>query len=360
MAIYNSSLRPKVRNTFSFLKEDKTAENQIPAGIEIIYSRVTIVDDVVTTITASASNLIQQAIGRIGKESTRIQYTQNESDTATSGSVGRITFFGNRDIDDFDARRQGRNIENISQFDKSISPMVQPGTSFFTEAGTINHFYVYNEIGQDVSFEYNVKDYELISYIDHGKLKPQSIVGNSYGYGGLIIDDASTNSVFYKDSMKYKMNSVIDVFDLRNSISTSQRIKDINKLTSLGAKCSVFVHSSHSNFRGESIVTDEISYASLGSSDSFLFSDTGKKEPASGLNHNIANIFPFKDIKHLFEKDSRYSILNSTSIKSNFLSGSEKTKSNVGENFKTTTRGLIYDSRTGLGTDSIAFGGFLK
>ena len=78
------------------------------------------------------------------------------------------------------------------------------------------------------------------------------------------------------------------------------------------------------------------------------------------MNQNLSIANPYIDENYFSQQVGNYSLFSDLSQKNNFLSGSDRNKSIIGEKFKSSTCGLIFGESNILGTDSIAFGGLKK
>tara|TARA_R110002153_G_scaffold45775_4_gene128955 strand:- start:580 stop:1680 length:1101 start_codon:yes stop_codon:yes gene_type:complete len=357
----------KITAASMIFKEDLSAELTIPNTGDISYTGYEFVGVDASLVTYYATTKIHEAIGRIGKQIERETVTLEQSDSVDEfgTNIGRIVLYGGTSLEDFDARREGKDIKLMKHFDKRVSPMIKTyNASSFMKDDVIDHEFAFTEYGQDKSFEYTDDNYFNIPFFDNGVLNPKDIVGNSYGYGGLMIDESSTNNVFYTEPTKYKTNGVIDILETRKELSRIDIFRSELASSKKGIKTGISSTDYNEIVNGNAVMTDEIEYASLKLSQAVFFEDSNASNlgvmPTNSLASNTLINFPFKDITYFHEKDSRYDILNNSTIKSQFLSGSDKTKSKIGESFKTSNRGLIFDNRNGLGTDSISFGGFLK
>lgn len=157
-----------------------------------------------------------------------------ESHGAGGSRIGKVTVFTEGlAVDHFDAYRQGKNIQNLNQFAKSLLPQLTVNRSIMiSNKNTFNYRVQQIEYGQSSLHEtYDTFKKKFIPFEDFpGKLNPVDLIeAGDYILQYMIITDLT------KDMNQFvnpdNLDGVIEVFEIRESFANTSlsdlRIKGI-------------------------------------------------------------------------------------------------------------------------------------
>jgi len=325
---------------------------------------------------------------RLGEEVERVASTfvpGELTDLTVGGSrIGRVTIVGEEEnnvssqqnIEKYDGQRQGKNMQNFEQFSKTLMPIIRISPdSFFSYDNVFNHNYGSEYFGYGLEFKIFDDNFTVIPFQDFGKLVPKDLLGKTQVEGYPIVTDLVKTFEQFVNPSDPGFNGAIDVFHVRTSI-----IDSIYDYLPTGIKGEYMGASVERNQRGAVEILDVkevkdknqfVFYEDLQELEfgSFNFpSSSYNTSQASGykfalpnmMNQNLSIANPYIDESYFSQQTENYSLFSDLSQKNNFLSGSDRNKSIIGERFKSSTCGLIFGESNILGTDSIAFGGLKK
>ena len=276
-----------------------------------------------------------------------------------------------------DSGRQGINVRSDSQRVMGLKPYVSINNkrSFDTQGRADDRVELFN-FGQINLFEtYDKKNRRLFPFVDFpGRIDPATYLqmqGDYHAY--MIINNTVQDIPQYVDPSNLRLDGAVDVFEVRgNRINFS-----ISDVQIKGIRCSLsdggWETLGHPSTKG-AVITDskfefrQSSYDYFEDANDSLFSEATFPQKglsgSSGFSFSIDGVVsdgkyllaPFRDIK---PNEDNYSLLTDSERES-LLNSSNRDVSEIGDRFKSSNCGLIFGESNALGTDSIAFGGFLK
>lgn len=346
-----------------------------------------IVDNVLTKKVSTAAT---QRLGVVNatKELHVKKHLENVGYPVGGINIGAVTVFTGsiseqsaEDLIDF--YRSGKNISNIKQFSRATTtiPMIRVSPDNFFEdnaLGTIDHSLNFNVYGQGYLFldvDESPVNQKIIPFNDFGKIDPVKYVETDT-LGFPFVHNVRKNYNQFVDPTDLGINGAIDVFEVRQSMANLS----INDISIRGIKGNLQGGAIEDLRKGSTEILGVIEYnknrltEAFEDSQDILFSSfsfqkkgldvrTGTEDKKYTLPGIVGNdkykIFPYKDVVARDKFVNSYSFLNGGQ-KDTLLSGSSASRSEIGQRFKSATNGLIFGESNVLGTDSIAFGGFLK
>lgn len=284
--------------------------------------------------------------------------------------INNITIFGDdndnsQDKQDlfikyFRNNRSGRTIKNIFDFiySEKLTPIIRFNSLPIiskNDITDIEHKFGNYSYGQSNTEYLVVDDNEnFIPLKDYKKINPVEFIENNSNIGYPILTRLNEDN--YLDPSR--IDGSIDVTGLKTSFINAS-ISDIN---SIGIKGDYQLGEDIVRGRGSSIIQDIIDKRDhdqekthfLDSNDNIL---TSRIKVPGYITEKITKTVPFDESDDILKKnESSYQFLDDKSILENCL----KSFSDIGNNFKSSTSGLIFGESNVLGTDSIAFGGLKK
>lgn len=283
--------------------------------------------------------------------------------------------------DEVNSRRQGISVKTMNHFDKLMVPLMRTGRNSVSENvnvkanNLVSHESERLNFGQGRLFEAYTRNNEGTFYNDRygDKLIAQNLIGldtlNTGSDGFIaypIIQDF--NNFVSPDAM----DGVIEVFQIRESISSELTDDFLTRKMS----CDMMIN--EYNKKGSGFITDKVEVKDFSKERTYdffedaqetfgeavlvaskSFSDPGRDTRSLGMMGFVSlgeNKLRFYDDSVSYKDDS-YEFMSNPE---NLLSGSLRNQSEVGTRFKSSTCGLLFGESNILGTDSIAFGGYLK
>lgn len=336
-----------------------------------------------TDFSGSVKNSATQRVGLQSRKTKSSTITLNIQDNSLKQRKNnRISIVGQKrsryDTKSvIDSGRQGINVRNDNQRVMGLTPYVSVNNkrSFDSQGRADDRAEVFN-FGQINLFEtYDKENKRLFPFVDFpGRIDPATYLQMQSDYHAYMIINNNVKDVpQYVDPSNLRLDSAIDVFEVRSN-RTNFSISDVKtKGIRASLSCGGWETLGHPSTKGAVIVDNKFefrqsSYDYFEDSNDALFVDSTfpqkGQNSSSGFTFSIDGIIsdgkyllsPFRDVN---PNDSDYSLLNSGE-KDTLLNSSNRDISEVGERFKSSNCGLIFGESNALGTDSIAFGGFLK
>lgn len=337
----------------------------------------------ITDFSGSVKNSATQRLGLQSRKTKTSTITLNiEDNSLKQRKNNRISIVGQKTSrydtkSVIDRGRQGINVRNDNQRVMGLAPYVSMNNkrSFDSQGRADDRAEVFN-FGQINLFEtYDKKNRRLFPFVDFpGRIDPATYLEMQNDYQAyMIIHNNVKELPQYVDPSNLRLDGAIDIFEVRanrtNFSITDVKTKGIRASLSDGGWETL----GHPSTKG-AVITDnkfefrQSSYDYFEDASDVLFADSTfpKKglSGSSGFAFSIDGVIsdgkyllsPFRDVK---PNDSEYSLLNDND-KDSLLNNSNRDISEIGERFKSSNCGLIFGESNVLGTDSIAFGGFLK
>jgi hypothetical protein len=318
-------------------------------------------------------------------------------------------FGENNDTSVIDMYRQGKNVITLNHLAKGILPYISINTQKIMELdGTVRHQMQNEEYGQGSLHKVfdDVKN-KIRPFEDYpGRLDPVALIeAGTYIMQYMIINDLTRDLDQYIDPDT--MDGVIEVFEIRRrNANTNSADIQIN-----GIRCDLSTGDWNFDQKGSSVLDTKYEKVQgvhdwYEDSQESMFPETlfekrlGMPSGSTGRTFSLDgfiadgyyNISPFNEAGMTVIDDNVYSLKNFLHKNEKFTYtgsiSSERTMSDIGTRFTGATSGFIYPknvvsssmemrvvgdevlgpgypqggsgNRTNLGTDSIAFGGFLK
>lgn len=328
--------------------------------------------------------------------------TSTREDLGVGGKrLGSVTVFGNgSDTTDIDGLRQGKNVRLFNHFSKGTLPFITVNTP---ELDTTNGHFVHEmqslTYGQGSLFKVNDdRTRKLIPFEDFpGRLDPVAYVNaGDYILQYMIINDLTRNIDKFIDPDT--MDGVIEVFEIREKFANTSiadiSIKGVRADMSLGdsnysAKGSNFMSSRVEKIQKKNDYYEDSNETLFGS---VLFKSKGtdsaqnstRKFALDGYIHDeFYRVTPFIESAELsttfifVDKLANFAAQTNQTFPPTVSNNAARNFSDVGSRFTASTSGFIFSksnieaTNTGmssnisgitidLGTDSLAFGGFIK
>lgn len=337
----------------------------------------------ITDFSGSVKNSATQRLGLQSRKTKTSTITLNiEDNSLKQRKNNRISIVGQKTSrydtkSVIDRGRQGINVRNDNQRVMGLAPYVSMNNkrSFDSQGRADDRAEVFN-FGQINLFEtYDKKNRRLFPFVDFpGRINPATYLEMQNDYQAyMIIHNNVKELPQYVDPSNLRLDGAIDIFEVRanrtNFSITDVKTKGIRASLSDGGWETL----GHPSTKG-AVITDnkfefrQSSYDYFEDASDVLFADSTfpKKglSGSSGFSFSIDGVVsdgkyllaPFRDIR---PNEENYSLLTD-SERETLLNSSNRDVSEIGDRFKSSNCGLIFGESNALGTDSIAFGGFLK
>ena len=355
------------------------------------------------TTTGPHEQISTPAIKRLGLHVERKTVVASErEDLGVGGSrLGSVTVFGNgTDTTDIDALRQGKNVTSFKHFSKGTLPFITVNTPELDSTnGHFVHSMMNENYGQGSLFRtFDDRTQKLIPYEDFpGRLDPVAYVNaGDYILQYMIINDLTRNIDKFIDPDT--MDGVIEVFEIRQQFANTS-FSDINLF---GIRADMSLGDSNYSVKGSSFMSSRIEkiqkkvdYYEDSNETLFGAHDFVSKGLTTGslpnrdfaldgfIHDEFYRVTPFIESSTLstslifVEKLENFAKQNNLIFKVNASNSAKRNFSDIGSRFTGATSGFIFNksnveaTSTGmssnisgitvnLGTDSVAFGGFIK
>ena len=172
-----------------------------------------------SSVNTAATLRLNQSVHRI-----TASFQQMESSGVGGERVGRVTVFTEGSVvDHFDSFRQGKNIQNLRQFSKTLLPQITVNRSdFLTRKNRFNYRVQQIEYGQSTNYKtYDENKKKFIPFEDFpGKLNPVDLVkAGDYTLQYMIITDLTRdmNQFVNPDNL----DGAIEVFESKESFANT-------------------------------------------------------------------------------------------------------------------------------------------
>ena len=341
-------------------------------------------------------------VKRVGEPIRRKKVTARAREDLGVGSsrIGSVTVIGNgTDTTDIDALRQGKNIRNFNHFSKGTLPFVTVNTpELDTTSGHFTHQMMNQSYGQGSLFKINNEKGKLIPFEDFpGRLDPVAYVNTGdYILQYMIINDLTRDIDKFIDPDT--LDGVIEVFEIRQRFANTS-VADISLS---GLRADMSLGDANYSVKGSNFMSSKKEKIQknidfyMDSEETlfgqFVFHAKGKdkgdtanrKFALDGFIHDeFYQVTPFIESSNLstsfifVEKLENFAKQNKLNFPANPANSSKRNFSDIGSRFTATNSGFIFTksniigTSTGmssnvsgitidLGTDSLAFGGFVK
>ena len=308
---------------------------------------------------------------RIGLQVERQSVDLKQKKSRLGPSFNGVTLIGNnRQKTEFEAGRIGKDRKSLFVSRSTLSPLMTIGES--VELNEIDNTIDLTVYGQGTFYKVYDEKFKLIPFRDFpGKFNPVDLIGKSHVTAYPFVSDLRINFSQFVDPSISAFDGAIDALSSRQSLIDN----NITDFTLRSLKCDLMGGGVEYSQKGNLLLEDKYEIEN-GNVDYFLDSQevlfpgfsfpqtgvTGSSGKSFGIQGYSSDAFyhlaPFKDLNPR-SKSGRYSFLT-YSQKELLLTGSDRTKSEIGERFKSANRGFIFGESNTLGTDSIAFGGLKK
>lgn len=319
----------------------------------------------------SAEIVKSNAKSRIGLKNERVQVEVRQKETRIGKTFGNVTLVGNeKNLGDFEAGRDGKDIKSISFKRNILSPRITIGNNF--KENEIDNTIDLTVYGQGSFYKIYDEDFILIPFRDFpGKLNPVDLIGKTHVTTYPFVSDLKINFEQFVDPSNSSFDGAIDAISSRQSLIDN----NIEDFTVRSLKCDMMGGGVEYSQKGNLIIDDK-KEVNVSDKDYFLDSQEtlfpGFEFPQLGSIAMVGRTFgiqgyssddfyklsPYNDIK-VREEESRYTFLT-IDQKEVLLRESDRNKSEIGERFKSSNKGFFFGESNALGTDSVAFGGLKK
>lgn len=354
-------------------------------------------------LSGSQDSLNIPSISRLGQhvERKKVTATPREDLGVGGDRIGSVTVIGaGTDTSDVDSLRQGKNVRSFLHFSKGNLPFVTINTQELdSTGGNFSHSMMNQSYGQGSLFRtYDEVNNRFIAFEDFpGRLDPVAYVGSGdYILQYMIINDLTRNIDKFIDPDT--MDGVIEVFEVRNKFANTS----FSDISLFGIRADMSLGDSNYSVKGSNFMTSkkekiqkahdfyEDSNETLFGKHAFFRKGRDKGTTASrvfaldGFIHDeYYHVTPFIESSELstsfifVEKLENFAKQNNLQFNVNLANSSKRDFSDIGSRFTASTSGFIFSksnieaTSTGmsnnisgitidLGTDSLAFGGFVK
>ena len=368
---FKSKVKSKNKKNVSFFSEDNNIDNLIggkqPKILSYVGKEQTENVEGLKVNPVTANNAAIRLGMKVERESATITFTKR----VTGKTIGRTTVFlgdnapNSKPSNVFNAGVQGKDIKDYTVFFSSNLPRI----SINSDRNDFDNIFDPTVYGQGDFYKINDDKHEFIPFRDFGKIIPQDLIGKTHTSAYPFATDLKINFTQFVDPSISSFDGAIEVLSARQSL-IDQDIKDFTL----------------NSFKGE-LMGEGIDYSRKGSNlienkreikeglkDYFLDSaetlfrdfttpqvgvtgSSGKVFGIQGYSTGDFNILaPFFDKK---PRDDSYTFLTNQQ-KELLLTGSDRSRSEIGYTHKSSNNGFFFGESNILGTDSIAFGGLKK
>tara|TARA_B100000900_G_scaffold404853_1_gene413743 strand:+ start:294 stop:1478 length:1185 start_codon:yes stop_codon:yes gene_type:complete len=367
--------------------------------------------EILTAISSSNPNLLSgsqasmniPSVNRLGQKVERKKVTAKQREDLGVGGqrIGAITTIGaGTDTTDIDALRQGKNVRLFSHFSRGNLPFVTINTpELDTTGGHFSHGMMNQSYGQGSLFRtFDERKNKFIAFEDFpGRLDPVTYVNaGDYILQYMIITDLTRNVDKFIDPDT--MDGVIEVFEVRHKFANTS----FSDIELFGIRADMSLGDSNYSVKGSNFMTSKKEKIQKRNdyyedSNETLFGATGfvKKGGRSSESHSrtfaldgfihdeFYRVTPFIESSSLstsfifVEKLENFAKQNNLNFNASVSNSVRQNFSEIGSRFTASTSGFIFNkcnveaTSTGmsnnisgitidLGTDSLAFGGFVK
>ena len=262
---------------------------------------------------------------------------------------------------------QGKDVKNFQGFASNLLPRI----SINSDANSYDNILELNVFGQGSFHKTYDENYNFIPFRDFGKLNPVDLIGKTHVTSYPFVNDLKINFEQFVDPSISSFDGAVDVLTSRQSLIDN----DIRSVTVNSFKGQLMGGGLDYAGKGSSLIESRREIKS-GNKEIFLDSAetmfNGFDFPRTGITGSSGNKFaiqgyssdsmytlsPFSE-ENFRDSSNVYSLLTNEQ-KELLLKASDRTKSEIGDRFKSSNNGFIFGESNPLGTDSIAFGGFKK
>lgn len=262
---------------------------------------------------------------------------------------------------------QGKDVKGFLGFASNLLPRV----SINSTPGSYDNILDFNVFGQGSFHKVYDENYNFIPFRDFGKLNPVDLIGKDHVTAYPFVSDLKINFEQFVDPSISSFDGAVDVLTSRQSLIDN----DIRSVTVNSFKGQLMGGGLDYSEKG-GVLIESRKEIKNGNIESFLDSSEtlfqGFDFPQTGMTGSSGNKFaiqgyssddmytmsPFNEETYR-EDTSAYSLLTNEQ-KELLLKESDRSKSEIGDRFKSTNNGFLFGESNVLGTDSIAFGGFKK
>jgi len=375
---------------------------RVPNYEQTLFVDVPAVDYVTGTLAVIVNNKVSTpAVQRIGME--ELHFVSSSTYLALTGSdgaklgfgerVGAVTVFGGEPgitgsaTQQINSRRQGVSVRTLNQFDSLLCPLIRLTDDPLIRAGIkgqntfIDHRASRSTFGQPKLFLDPIENSAENAFFDlPGIFNPKLFLDKSSTYIAYpAVWDAST--WLQPD----QLDGVIEVFDIRrtfsntsiidlpylkgikgnleggylNNLKGTTQITSVFELQDLNTDKDYFEDAQEQLFTEVNFPSSSYAPPTDGTGGDLRFTGKFALPGFVSLGENIES--PFNDAADYLT--GSYTFMNETQITDLLrinTTSSFQEMSAIGTRFKSSTCGFTFGESNAMGTDSIAFGGFLK